>query len=134
MPEPKIEFGKDYLLTPKGQGVFTIRETDLKRLDKMVGRIDQRGGFNQNMGFFGAGAVIGATTALIGLMTAQNVLVWRWAILAISCALAVIGFFNSLRERQNLQVSKQAILEEFQVIREGVDATAAETTAPVERT
>jgi hypothetical protein len=40
MPEPTFEFGKDYLYPLKGQGVYTIRETDLKRLEKMIGRID----------------------------------------------------------------------------------------------
>jgi hypothetical protein len=90
------------------------------------------------MGFGGVGAAIGTATTLIGMATAQNVAVWCWvlcgAILAASCTLAVIGFVTSHRERHNLQVSKQAILEEFQSIRESVRAPAAETTALVERT
>jgi hypothetical protein len=125
MSEPTFQFtAKDYLLTPKGQAIYAIKERDLERLEKMANRIDQQGGFYQNMGFGGAGAAIGTATSLIGLAYTQNVAVWCqilcWVILAVSFSLAVVGFVASRRERHNLQVSKQAILEEFQLLKESV--------------
>ncbi len=133
MPQTPIKFtNQNYLLPPKEQPVYPIEVRNLERLEKMIKRIDQQGGFYQNLGFGSAGVATGALTSLISLNYAQGVsvtiLVISWGLLFASFAVAVFGFIASTRERQQLRVSKEDLLAEVQWIKESVYAPETETT------
>lgn len=128
-------------MQPKQQAVYPIKESDLKRLEKMIERIPLKGFSYENLGFAGIGGILGGIGILISLKYAQGVSVTFWVVgwlfTFVSLVTSVLSFVFSAREVKEIGATSKSVLDEINHLKESVyspiEAKANENQTPALR-
>ena len=125
MPDPNFEFSdKDYLMQPKGQPIYPIKESDLRRIEKMIQNIPQKGFSYQNLGYAGVGGILGGIGMLVSLKYAQGVSTFMWVcgwlLFFGSFIVSCLSFRFSTDESNNISTTTQSVMNEISLLKESV--------------
>lgn len=147
--EPEITFTQEYAVyRPKRQAVYPITESDLSRLETLVGKSVPQARIFQQLWPLSGGVTATALFTLLAFLTVQELhaIIWitTWVVLITSLVLAIVFFLVDKRDVKMLSDSADNVLDEIKFIREGYakpqdgiqtaqptwqDATALETSA-----
>jgi len=124
-----------YLIPPKRQGAYTIKECDLSRLETMIGQITPHPKLYHNLAMALLGIAASTLVTLLTLLTVKDVASFVWisigAILLLSSMLTVVFWVIDKRQQEETETSVEHVLEEIQRLKRNFDKPPVQISKPL---